>query len=252
MKKNTLLHHVLILSVLFAFTRIASAQQKELNVLFVGNSYTYNNNLPHIVEIISEGTSTHLNTRRSVKGGAFLWEHWTGNRSLETRRIIEEGDFDVVILQDNSMATLRVPDSTLKYVKKFTEFNLQHGAKTYLFNTWAREKVPQWQLTIDMKYQEAADASGAHRVPVGAVWQHAMDIRPGIDLYNSDGSHPTPLGTMLTACIFVKAITGELPQEFPRSFRTTDHKGETVELMYIDELDAEFCRQIAEMLYREM
>ncbi len=29
------------------------AQQKELKVLFVGNSYTYGYNLPHIVSIIS-------------------------------------------------------------------------------------------------------------------------------------------------------------------------------------------------------
>lgn len=240
---------IYIFLVAFILVMGASAQQNELNVLFVGNSYTYNNNLPHIVAILSEGTSTKLNTRRSVIGGAFLSEHWNGKRGLETRKIIEEGDFDLVVLQDNSMAALNASDSLSKYVKKFTEFNRGHGAKTLLFNTWAREKVPQWQVTIDLKYQEAADISGATRIPVGKAWQVAMDIQPTIDLYIADGSHPTILGTLLTASIFVKAITGELPEKYPRAFKTIDQHGETVELMHMNELDSEFCRLIAEKIY---
>lgn len=242
---------IYIFLVAFILVMSVSAQQNELNVLFVGNSYTYNNNLPHIVAILSEGTSTKLNTRRSVIGGAFLSEHWNGKRGLETRKIIEEGDFDLVVLQDNSMATIDAPDSLLKYVKKFTDFNREHGAKTLLFNTWAREKIPQWQATIDLKYQEAADISGATRIPVGNAWQVAMDIQPTIDLYIADGSHPSLLGTLLTASIFVKAITGELPEKYPRTYKTIDQYGETVELMHMNELDSEFCRLIAEKIYSD-
>ncbi|MFH0759194.1 MAG: hypothetical protein V2B15_18040, partial [Bacteroidota bacterium] len=61
------------------------SQQKELKVLFVGNSYTYGYNLAHIVSIMSEATSTKLITRKSVIGGAHLWEHWNGNRELQTK-----------------------------------------------------------------------------------------------------------------------------------------------------------------------
>jgi len=223
-----------------------SAQQKELKVLFVGNSYTYNNNLPHIVAILSENTGTKLITRRSVAGGAWLWEHWNGKKGLETREIIENGNFDIVILQDNSMSTLSAPDSTLKYIRKFSAFNNEYGAKTYLFNTWAREKVPQFQETIDEVYAKGAEESGSVRVPVGAAWKLAMDLRPGVDLYNSDGSHPTQLGTVLTAMMFVKAITGELPERFPMDYKTTDFMGEEVVLLWMDPMDSEFCRRITE------
>ncbi len=229
---------------LFSFT--LNAQQKELKVLFVGNSYTYNNNLPQIVAILSEGTGTRLVTRRTVAGGAFLWEHWNGKKGLETRKIIASGDFDIVILQDNSLATLQSPDSTLKYIKKFTEYNKQYGAKTFLFNTWAREKVPQSQSEIDMIYKKAAEESGAIRVPVGSAFQLAMDIRPAIDLYNTDGSHPSQLGTILIASMFVKAITGELPKMFPIEYKILDEFGEEVNLLWVDGLDSDFCRRIAE------
>ena len=114
MKKATLLIFGLIL-----FSGLLFSQQKELKVLFVGNSYTYGYNLAHIVSIISAETSTKLITRKSTIGGASLREHWRGGRELETKKMIAEGDFDIVVLQDFSMSAIQAPDSTLKYVKLF-------------------------------------------------------------------------------------------------------------------------------------
>jgi len=221
------------------------AQQKELKVLFVGNSYTYGYNLAHIVSIISAETSTKLITRKSTIGGASLKEHWRGGRSLETKKIIAEGDFDIVILQDFSMAAIQAPDSSLKYVKLFAEYNSSYGAQTYLFNTWAREKVPQYQDEIDRLYGQAARENGAVRVPVGAAWALAQDLRPMVDLYTSDGSHPNELGTMLSASVFVRVICEELPEVLPTLYRIEDASGETVRLMNHNPEDAEFCRRIA-------
>ena len=243
MKKATLLIFGLALSSALLFS-----QQKELKVLFVGNSYTYGYNLPHIVSIISAETSTKLITRKSVLPGAHLGEHWRGGRELETKKIITEGNFDIVVLQDFSMSAIQTPDSTLKYVKLFTEYNSRYGAKTYLFNTWAREKVPQFQDEIDMLYGQAASENGAVRVPVGAAWALAQDLRPMVDLYTSDGSHPNELGTMLSASVFVRVICGELPESLPTLYRIEDASGETVRLMNHNPEDAEFCRRIAKQV----
>lgn len=133
MKKSTL---KLCLLLLFPGVIISQsfkhAQPEELKVLFVGNSYTYGNNLPHIVSILSEGTKTKLITKKSVIGGAHLWEHWNGCRGLKTREIIKEGDFDIVVLQDHSMSAIETPDSTLKYVRLFAGYIDQLGAETPL------------------------------------------------------------------------------------------------------------------------
>ena len=58
----------------------------------------------------------------------------------------------------------------------------------------------------------------------------SQDLRPMVDLYTSDGSHPNELGTMLSASVFVRVITGELPEILPTLYRIED---------------AEFCRRIA-------
>lgn len=234
--------------ILFSFVfgiQGASSQPKQLRVLFVGNSYTYVNNLPQIVSLISDSTHTKLITRKSVVGGAKLYEHWNGERGLKTKEIISEGNFDIVVLQDYSMAAIEMPDSTLKYVKLFAEFNRNMGAKTYLFNTWARKKVPQFQKTIDEVYSKCSDENNIERIPVGFVWASARQLRPTIGLFDEDGSHPSELGTFLTACVFVASLTGELPENIPQSYWVKDIDGETLQIMYIeDTLDIEFCRRV--------
>jgi hypothetical protein len=234
----------LVLGLLF-LPAFMNAQQKELKVLFVGNSYTYGYNLPHIVSIISAETSTKLITRKSVTGGATLKEHWKGQRGLETMSIIAEGDFDVVVLQDFSMLAINAPDTSLRYMGLFCDYIRSSGAEPFLFNTWAREKVPQFQAEIDEMYDLAADEYNATRVPVGSAWELAMDLRPSVDLFTSDGSHPNELGCMLTASVFVRAITGELPERIPSLYRIEDAHGETVRLMNHNPEEAEFCRRIA-------
>jgi len=237
-----------MLSGLFLVLLCANAQQKELRVLFVGNSYTYGYNLPHIVSIISGETSLKLDTRKSVIGGASLKEHWTGGRQLATRKLIADDSFDVVVLQDYSMSAMNQPDTSLKYIRLFAEFIRSHGAEPYLFNTWAREKVPQFQAEIDAMYEQAGRDVNAINVPVGPAWELAMDLRPSVDLFTSDGSHPNELGCMLTASVFVRAICGELPDIIPSLYRIEDARGESVRLMNHNPEEAEFCRRIANQI----
>ncbi|MFH0758647.1 MAG: hypothetical protein V2B15_15265, partial [Bacteroidota bacterium] len=162
-----------------------------------------------------------------------------------TKAMIAQGNFDIVVLQDFSMSGIETPDSTLKYVRLFSGYNRLYGAQTVLFNTWARERVPQFQAQIDEMYIKAAEETGATRVPVGPAWELAMDLRPTVDLFTSDGSHPNELGTLLTASVFVLVLTGELPEKLPTLYMIEDADGETVRLMNHNPEDAEFCRRIA-------
>src|SRR5690606_4139884 len=117
MKKIT----IPLITFLFFLNFICFSQQKKdtLKVHFVGNSYTYKSNIPHLVSLISEHTQTKLITSKSVAGGAWLFQHWKGERELKTLDKIKNGDYDIVVLQDNSMSAITMPDSLLLYAKKF-------------------------------------------------------------------------------------------------------------------------------------
>lgn len=241
--------------VVFAFfvTISANAQTKKetLNVLFIGNSYTYVENLPHLVSIISDSTNIKLITRKSTVGGAFLSEHWNSKRGLKSQEIIKNGHFNAVVIQGNSMETINQPDSTRKYANLLCDLIRKSGAKPYLYMTWAREKVPQFQDQITKVYTEIAKENDAVLVPVGEAWELARKLRPTIDLYNPDGSHPSNLGALLSATIFVGAITGEVPARIPEWYQIKDMDGETVELNGIDNFDAVFFQKVARQVLEE-
>jgi hypothetical protein len=240
------------LSCIFLSLQSYAQQQKDtLKVLFVGNSYTYVENLPQLVSIMSEGTGTKLITRKSTVGGAYLSEHWKSERGLKTREIISKGKFDMVVLQDNSMATIQQPDSTAKYARLLCRLIRESGAKPYLYMTWARERVPQYQQEISMVYTRIAAENNATLVPVGRAWEMARQLRPTINLFNPDGSHPSALGAILSAYVFTSVLTGEMPSSIPSEFWLKDSNGESVQLNGIDNLDAVFFQKVTEYILKD-
>ncbi len=239
--------YLLVLFFLLNLTVVSAQEKKDtLRVLLVGNSYTYYENLPQVISLLSEGTPCKLITRKSVAGGVTFKQHWLGEHKLETRKLITEGNFDIVVLQEQSLGAVNEPDSMAKYASLLCGLIRESGARPYFYVTWAREKVPQYQETIDEVYTRIARENKAGLIPVGDSWKAAREIRPGISLFASDGSHPSQLGSFLTACIFVKTLSGTLPENIGSVYQTNDQFGESILLMYIDPLDVVFCRKIAE------
>lgn len=229
----------------------AQKAQDTLNILFVGNSYTYFGNLPQLVSVISDSTKTKLVTKKSTIGGARLSEHWSGERNLKTKEMIKTGKFDIVVLQEYSMGAIDEPENTLKYLKAFSDYIKENNAQPYFYLTWARETAPQYQEAINTVFMAAAADNQAVIVPVGKVWAQAKELRPTLELYDSDGSHPSELGTFLTACVFVATLTNEIPSQPSRSYYTADTGGESIQLMRIHPSDRVFCKKITEEIVLE-
>ncbi|NLE34273.1 MAG: hypothetical protein GX622_04155 [Bacteroidales bacterium] len=236
-----------LLTVIFSLlTLVSPAQDKKdtLRILFVGNSYTYFENLPQVVSVLSERTGTVLVTEKVTVGGAKLSEHWRGVRGLNTMDKIRNGGYDIVVLQEWSLGTINERDSAFFYLGLFSDLIRQNGAMPFYYITWAREKVPQQQEVISRVYREAAALNKATVVPTGEAWALARSLRPEIKLYDPDGTHPSDLGTYLTACVFVATITGELPETIPGVPAVRDSRGEGIILMRIDQMDVDFFRRV--------
>ncbi len=206
-----------------------------LRVLFIGNSYTYGQNMPHVVSQLSATTATFLETRKSTAPGATLSQHWHEERGLRSKQWIESRAFDVVVLQDHSRAGVERPDSLQKYVGLFADFARAHGSKVFLYQTWERGDVQDEFPLIQQAYKNAAERAQARRVPVGDVWQLAKKQFPNAQLFTDDKHHPAPSGALLTALTFTYFLTNELPTLPQPNFTTTDTRGETVYLLYANE-----------------
>ncbi len=119
---------------------ISQVKKDSLRVLFVGNSYTFNSNMPHLISLISDSTAIKLITSQSATGGATLKDHWTGRKGLKTKKRIKEGDYDIVVIQEHSMGTIENKDEFLNYTKMLCDLVKASGAKPYLYVTWARQR----------------------------------------------------------------------------------------------------------------
>ena len=58
---------------------------------------------------------------------------------------------------------------------------------------------------------EIADDLKAMVAPVGMAWQNVIAQKPQLELWQSDGIHPTREGTYLSACVFYAAIFKQSP-----------------------------------------
>jgi hypothetical protein len=179
-----------------------------MNVLFIGNSFTARNDLPGMVSRLAAAAQKQLNFRLISAGGASLRMHWNKG---EAPRAIRGGNYDCVVLQEQSTLPVKNAVRMRENVMLFDETIRAAGARTVLYLTWARKYAPQTQQSITSAYRTIGSEIGATVVPVGVVWQEALRQRGCPVLYDKDGSHPTLAGSYLAACVFFGTLFGKRP-----------------------------------------
>lgn len=211
---------------LLALVGLASADDSLL-VLFIGNSYTYVNDLPGLFTGLSEAGSRPVRIDASTFGGYSLEDHTNAQATLDK---ITQDSWSYVVLQEQSV----IP--TIHYWR----YNSMHpasrlldslirlqGAKTAFFMTWGRKYGGQqsygdslspnfrdyfeMQESLRVAYEEIANELSSTMVPVGMAYARARHIDSLVDLWQGDNSHPTLEGTYLGACVFYAVLHGASP-----------------------------------------
>lgn len=217
-----------------------------MRVLFVGNSYTYFWNLPQTVEAMAHSQEVALVARKSTAGGTNWKQHWEGDKGLETRKIIKEGEWDVVILQNHSRSTLDDLEQFMEYGNKLIELVNETGAKPVLYETWSRAYNPLMINQIKEGYHALADRHQLEVVHIGEIWDMALELRPDLRLYDPDQSHPSTIGAYLTACAFYSHLTGNSVDPLDERISKTDGDGELLYLSIMSEDDANFLQELVD------
>ncbi|MEQ9454222.1 MAG: hypothetical protein RLN76_06475 [Phycisphaeraceae bacterium] len=196
-----------------------------VRILFVGNSYTYFNNLPEQVEQMAASREIEVEIGRVLKGGYSFERHWAdeeGNPGDVRRVVAEEGPWDVVVLQGLSTGTLwkRRP-MFFEYGGKLVEEiraheNPERPTRVVMYLTWARRWMPETQPWITQGYSEFALEHDVKIAPVGEAWRVARLERSELELFDPDQTHPGPAGSYLGACVFFETIFGESAEGLPR------------------------------------
>ena len=189
-----------------------------LRVLFVGNSYTYVNDLPSVVHALGDATpGASVDVDSVTVGGATLESLW--DTTFAPSRIAS-GHYDVVVIQGNSLDAFGTGEFFYPYAHLFADAVKASGARLVWYETWARQAgddvyaggvtTPAFMTrSIDHGYRYVSEQWGGAVGRCGVAWQRALAALPTVNLYASDGSHPSPAGTLLAACTLFLEITGQ-------------------------------------------
>lgn len=212
---------------IFVLCSIPLFGQQTKRVLFLGNSYTYANDMPQLLADMANSTGKTLVFDIHAPGGYYIAQHLTNPTSLAK---IASGNWDHVVLQDQSMA-LAYPSTYmnfLPYCVKLDSVIKVHNpcAQTMFYSTWGRKsgdayvctppECPvdtvitrtyyQMDSTITSHYKLFADSVKASMTPVGASWRYIRQNYPSIELFQPDDSHPSLAGSYAAACCFYATL----------------------------------------------
>ncbi|HEX9166653.1 MAG TPA: hypothetical protein VF862_12145 [Gemmatimonadales bacterium] len=190
-----------------------------LNILFVGNSLTYTNDLPGVVAALVDSAGLGPVTVTSEAFPNFgLEDHWAQGGAL---RHLRRTGWDYVVMQQGPSATEGRP-SLLEYAERFATPIRSAGAVPALLMVWpssAREF--DWDGVRD-SYRMAAERADGIFLPAGEAWREAWARDASLLLYGIDGFHPSPLGTYLAALVVVERLTGRSAIGLARELRTRE------------------------------
>lgn len=221
---------VSVVIAVFGWASVSFAQVKApARVLFIGNSYTFYNKLPELFAdmVKSAGGKAPL-VKAHTPGGCTLIKHSKDPKALA---LIDEGSWDVVVLQGNSQEAARSESSEAtrndflaggtNLAKRILEKSPK--ARIILYQTWARHpdfwKTPESKSGVGSSPEEmqkntqkwyaqlASDIPGGAMVaPVGEAWATSYTKNPEMRLHVKDNSHPSFAGSYLAGLVLYRAI----------------------------------------------
>ena len=195
---------------------------RSMRVLFVGNSYTYVNDLPQVVTELAAASGILLEAEVIAMGGAKLCDHFS---AMETRARMASGEHDAVVIQGQSVDMFYDGESTYFCGENMGYSVRDAGAQTVWFATWARREGDEFysrgrgvttpaEMTdhIDRWYRNLGQwGPGGHVARVGRAWERVLARVPEVELHDTDGSHPSPAGTFVAAVVLAQGLFGEAP-----------------------------------------
>jgi len=186
---------------------LTASVRKTISLLFIGNSFTYYNDLPLLVgQLIEQGTDgkVSVSTKMVASPGASLKSHWTDGTA---RQAIRERAWDVVILQEQGRRPLDAPEETRNYLGKFLAESEAMKAIPLVIETWRRENELEHQDSITQAYRDLSGELQFSVVPLGTLFKRMQVHVPSFQIYSPDKSHPSPGGSFVSALMIYRSLS---------------------------------------------
>ena len=222
--------HIVILILFIPLILAAGLYADARSALFLGNSYTYVNDLPSMIASLAESGGDTLLFDVNAPGGYTLHGHSENPTSISK---ITSDTWNYVVLQEQSqMPTIPFYRESWTYpaARELDSLIGVSGSETVFFMTWGRRyggiqcidtfcsvdfvDFDHMQDTLAAAYDRISGELAAILAPVGAAWSNALDIDSAYVFWSGDNSHPNVYGSYLAACVFYSVFFGESPEGY--------------------------------------
>ena len=193
------------------------------SILFIGNSYTYVNDLPGTLYNLALSGNDTISYDSSTPGGYTFQLHTTNTTTLSK---ISSKQWDFVVLQEQSQLPSFPPSQVQSEVYPYAEIldSLIHKnnpcSETVFYMTWGRKYGDSQNCgsyppvctfegmgaRLRQSYLEMGDMFECPVAPIGMAWKRSRALDSTINLWQADYSHPSVQGTYLTACVLYSTI----------------------------------------------
>lgn len=185
-------------------------------ILFIGNSLTYTNDLPAIVQALADSAGEKLAVAMVAYPDFSLGDHWAVGDAPAT---IAARQWEFVVLQQGPSALESSRTELRAVVQQYDPLIRQAGARPALYSVWPMAtRQFDFPRAIESYTLAAADVDGV-LFPVAQAWLEAWSIDPGLALYSSDGLHPSVFGSYVAGLVICAVILDRSPEGLPSSLR---------------------------------
>ena len=209
------------------------------HVLFVGNSLTYVNDLPGTLVALAASSGDTIRAAQVAFPDYALEDHLAEGSAAKA---IALGGWELVVLQQGPSSVEANRQNLIANTRLFDARIRAAGGRPALYSVWPQlTNATDFARAIE-SYRLAAEAVSGLFLPVGSAWLAALAREPSLQLYASDGLHPSPMGTYLAALVMYERILGRdartLPGRAVVAGATLDIAETTVRLLQISAHEA--------------
>jgi hypothetical protein len=186
----------------------------DLRVLFIGNSLTYSNDIPTLVDaLVQTAGSAEFHYEAVAFGNYSLEDHWNRGDAL---RAIDRGGWDIVVLQQGPSSLPESRVLLLEYVRRFAERIRAAGGRPAVYMVWPElVRAHVWDA-VTTNHRDAARTVDGILIPVGEAIRAMVRDHPDLEVLGVDGFHPSLTGSYLAALVMYGQLTGHSPAGLSR------------------------------------
>ncbi|WP_298556744.1 SGNH/GDSL hydrolase family protein [uncultured Algibacter sp.] len=183
----------------------AKAQDKlEVNnILFIGNSLTYTNDLPELVKTKAKYSGYNIQIEVIAYPNYAISDHWKDGK---VQKLISSKKFSIVIIQQGPSSQTKGKNTLIDYGKKYSEICNKNNTLLAYFMVWPSLNYYDTFDGVIENYKLAAETNDAILCPVGEVWKNYFNTSKKFDYYGTDNFHPSKKGSNIAAEVILKSI----------------------------------------------